>query len=136
MFTYRSYINTNDARKIDDRVTVTESAAPCGGTAVTINALSPAGFGTDIDARIHPEKGVCIELTPELPIKRYMANYRHSEFWCRPQFGEDLSQIPDDTQALVLELEDGRFCVVVPVVNDTWKCVLRRIYCPDVRLVR
>ena len=50
MFTYSAYINTIDGRKIDDRVTVTEKAVPCGGTAVTINAISPAGFGTDIDA--------------------------------------------------------------------------------------
>lgn len=125
MFTYSAYINTIDGRKIDDRVTVTEKAAPCGGTAVTISAISPAGFDTNIDARIHPEKGACIEMIPALPVKRFMADYRHSEFWCRPQFGETLSEIPDETQALVLELEDGRFCVIVPVVNDTYKCVLK-----------
>jgi len=124
MFTYRPYLHTADDRIIDDRITITETEASCGVTAVTIHAMSPAGFHTN-DSRIHPEKGVCIELTPTVPVKRFMADYRYCEFWCRPQFGEELAQIPDETQALILELEDGRYCAVVPVVNDTWKCVLQ-----------
>jgi len=55
---------------------------------------------------------------------RYMADYRSSQFWCEPFFGRDTSKIPDNTQYLVYEKEDGRFGVILPVVGDTYRCVL------------
>lgn len=55
----------------------------------------------------------------------FMADYRHSEYWCRPAFGSELKQIPDETQGLLLRHGDGRFTAVLPVVSETYKCVLR-----------
>lgn len=77
------------------------------------------------DAPIDPDCGMLIDIISDKPVRRLMANYRYSEFWCRPFFGEKLTDIPDETQALILELESGEFVSVVPVVNDTYKCVLK-----------
>lgn len=64
-----------------------------------------------------------LRLLPQVPVKRYMAVYRHTESWCRPFFGTDLRQIPADTVLLVLELEQD-FCALVPVVNDLCRTTL------------
>ncbi len=124
LFTYSSYINTADGRRDDVRCSVREILCEDGVSAVFIKALCK----DDADGRdhsIHSDLGVVIEAASARPPRRYMANYRHTEYWCRPFFGEDLTDMPDETQALVLELDDGQFCVVLPVVNDTCKCVLK-----------
>ena len=54
-----------------------------------------------------------------------MADYRHSEFWCKPAFGMNLAEIPDETQGLIYEKEDGTFGVILPVVSEKYKCVLK-----------
>jgi len=56
-------------------------------------------------------------LTPKKPVLRYMAMHRHTQSWCRPFFGTDLADIPENTVLLLLELAEGQFCAVVPVVN-------------------
>jgi len=68
--------------------------------------------------------GVGIDIEPECEIKRFMANYRHSEFWCSPFFRNNLCDVPDETQALLYEREDGIFGVILPVVANQYKCVL------------
>lgn len=71
------------------------------------------------------EKGAGIDISLcEAPVS-FMADYRHSEYWCRPAFGQALSQVPDETQGLILRLADGRFTVILPVVSAQYKCVLR-----------
>lgn len=57
-------------------------------------------------------------------IARWMADFRHSEYWCRPEFGTDPCQIPNDTQGLVWETKDGGFGVILPVVSEQYKCTL------------
>lgn len=69
------------------------------------------------------EFGGGIELRPE-GVKRWMADYRHSEYWCCPAFGTDFSQVPEETQGLIYEKEDGSFGVILPVVSRQYKCVL------------
>lgn len=71
------------------------------------------------------EEGAGIDISLcEAPVS-FMADYRHSEYWCRPAFGQALSQVPDETQGLILRLADGRFTVILPVVSAQYKCVLR-----------
>ena len=74
---------------------------------------------------IHEDMGVRITLSPNVAVGRYMAIYRKCQSWCRPFFGEDLSRIPDNTQTLLLELDNKQYCVIIPVVNDIYKCVVR-----------
>ena len=58
------------------------------------------------------------------PIARYMAMHRHTQSWCRPFFGSDVADIPENTVLLLLQLEDDRFCAVVPVVNALCQTML------------
>ena len=54
----------------------------------------------------------------------FMADYRSCSFWCTPTFGREMSKVPDETQLLVVKGGDGEFTVIVPVVGDTYRCVL------------
>ena len=72
---------------------------------------------------LDPECGVRILIDPETPV-RYMADRRHSEFWCSPFFGNDLTKVPCDTQYFLYRTDDGRWGVIVPVVDRDFKCVL------------
>ena len=72
---------------------------------------------------LDPEFGAGIELQVK-DVKSWMADYRYSEFWCQPEFGSSLSEVPEETQGLVYEKEEGRYGVLFPVVSEQYKCVL------------
>ncbi|MGN1345711.1 MAG: Sip1-related alpha-galactosidase [Eubacteriales bacterium] len=57
-------------------------------------------------------------------VASYMADRRHSEFWCCPAFGEDLTEAPTEIQHFIYRKTDGRWGVIVPVVSEDYKCVL------------
>lgn len=76
------------------------------------------------DFCLNSELGVLVDI--EIPnIREFMADYRHSEFWCKPSFGTKLSEIPDNTQGLIVKKNDETFIAVLPVVSDKYKCVLK-----------
>ena len=118
VFEYSCYAITKENETVTDWVRVKEQSLSTFGSVAAVFAKAL------LNTPLNSECGMCIDITVKNGITSYMANYRHSEFWCRPFFGTDLTKIPDETQALVLELSKGYFCVVVPVVNDTYKCVL------------
>ncbi len=77
------------------------------------------GFSKTLDA----DFGAGIEIS--LPnVSSWMANFRYCEYWCKPQFGKALDEIPDETQGLIYQKEDGTFGVILPVVSNQYKCVL------------
>lgn len=57
-------------------------------------------------------------------IEAYVANYKYSTFWCKAQFGSAVSEVPDNTQALIYRKKDGKCGVILPLVSDVYKCVL------------
>ena len=97
--------------------TMDEHTAVNARGAVQAVSIKKVGF-------VAAEEGVCTRLVPQVAVKRFMADYRGSEYWCMPTFGEELTQVPAETQLLMLELTDGTFCAVVPVVNSLWKTTL------------
>lgn len=116
MFDYKLQINE-----------LSESNNPRGGMSEEVLESGAVAIYTNIltGAPMEPDCGVLINISLTEKIKGYMANFRGCEFWCYPHFGTDLQQMPDETQILVLEKENGEFRVVVPVVNDKYKCVLK-----------
>lgn len=58
-------------------------------------------------------------------IESWMANYRHSEFWCSPKFGKDLQDVPNETQGFIYMKNDGTYGVILPVVSEQYKCVIK-----------
>lgn len=76
------------------------------------------------DFCLNSELGVLVEI--EIPdICEFMADYRYAEFWCQPSFGTKLSEIPDNTQGLIIKRNDGTYIAILPVVSDKYKCVLK-----------
>ncbi len=60
--------------------------------------------------------------------KRWLALFRHNPFWIHPAWGETLGQIPDETQMLLWERNDGMFGVLLPILDGD----LRATLCGDV----
>ena len=114
MASMKAYLNLSNGKKQDFHVkTVVKQVED-------VQAVYIDGF---TNVKIDSEFGAGIELAIE-GVKSWMADYRHSEFWCRPEFGSDLKDIPDETQGLIYEKEDGTYGVILPVVSENYKCVL------------
>lgn len=64
-------------------------------------------------------------LTFRLPDRpaRFVADKMHGEFWCRPEFGEALSEVPPRTQALLWK-EGKHWRLLWPLCGKTFGCVL------------
>jgi len=85
-----------------------------GVTLVYANVISECALSPDFAVGI------------DVPVSgKYMADYRSSQFWCEPYFDDDAANIPDETQLLVCEKADGSFMVILPIVSDTYRCVLK-----------
>ncbi len=76
------------------------------------------------DTTLDLDFGAGIDLAIE-GMTSFMADYRYSEFWCMPAFGTRGCDIPDETQGLISRLQNGAFAVLLPVVSEQYKCVLK-----------
>lgn len=110
----RAYLNRNNGKQQDFNINITEKQED-GVKAIHISAIARGPLDSEFGA------GIEIELEN---VKRWMADYRHSEFWCRPKFGTAFSDVPDETQGFIYEKEDGTYGVILPVVSEKYKCVL------------
>lgn len=124
MFNYDVYINTVGGDVQVGRGTVREQVANGGVVAVYADAVAQPNTGDGDNAMIHPDKGVCIDVKCDRAIVSCMADYKLGEFWCSPHFSDTVADIPDETQLLIMELADGDYAVVVPIVNDKYKSVI------------
>ncbi|MBQ6875220.1 MAG: alpha-galactosidase [Lachnospiraceae bacterium] len=110
----RAYLNLSNGERQEFQVKLTEK------TKGDVHAVYLDGFA---NCALDAEFGAGIEIEID-QVKRWMADYRHSEFWCRPKFGTEISEIPDETQGLIYEKENGQYGVILPVVSEKYKCVL------------
>lgn len=108
------YLNRDDGRRQTYHVQLKEKQEE-GVRAIYVEGIS--------NHLLDSEFAAGIEISIE-GLKRWMADYRHNEFWCKPKFGTDISDIPEETQGLIYEKEDGSFGVILPVVSEQYKCVL------------
>ena len=103
----------NDRREPQE-LALLETKVVDGVSCVYVNAISLQS--------LDPECAVEIDI--QLACKEYVADYMYCEFWCKPCFGTDLSKIPAETQALMYKKADGTCGVILPVVNDNYRCTL------------
>ena len=68
------------------------------------------------DPSIAAEQGIRIQFAQLPAAGRWLALYRHKDWWSRPEFGIDLEKIPARTQALSIE-QAGRHLVFTPVAH-------------------
>ena len=121
---YNPVLYAADGRTGTSRISVTEKECE-NAVAVYVSALPLSANGCGMNGSFDSECAVTIGINLVERVQSFMADYRCTEYWCRPFFGADLSKIPDETQALVIRTEEGKFLVMLPVVNDTYKCVFR-----------
>lgn len=118
MFEYTPYITLKNSEITQEKVKVKEVENKNGTVAVYVDALAKKANP------ISGEEGVKVKINITDEINGFMASYNHSKYWCKPEFGNKMSDIPTNTQLLIIEKKDGNFLAIVPVVNDTYKCVL------------
>lgn len=69
------------------------------------NAVYAKGFSqNNLDADL----GVGIEIELD-NVESWIADFRHSEYWCMPAFGNKLKDIPDETQGFIYKKNNGFF---------------------------
>ena len=59
-----------------------------------------------------------------LPKGRFVCDYLKSTCWCKPAFENDYSQVPDKTQVILVETQEGYFAVL-PLIGKQYKTVLK-----------
>lgn len=85
------------------------------GFLLTLDAACPAGFAD--------EDSIVIRLAvPDTG--DWMAIANHSSYWCRPQWGTSLRELPVRTQELLLR-DGDRYVCLLPLCGDTFKTLLR-----------
>ena len=110
----KTYINTAQQSVQDYHINIKQK---------NINNITAVYFEGFSEKAIDSEFGACIEMSiPNL--KEWMADYRHAEFWCRPLFGKELKDVPNNTQGFIYKKNDGKYGVILPVVSEEYKCVL------------
>ena len=110
----KAYLNLANGKRQENFIHLKKKQVE-GVEAVYIEGISERLLDSEFGAGIEIEVG---------DIKSWMSDYRFTEFWCRPAFGTDISEVPDETQGLIYEKEDGTFGVILPVVSEQYKCVL------------
>ncbi len=110
---YSAYLRKQN-NELQDFNVKAETKSIDGVTAVFVN-----GFSRDV---LDSEFGAGIDF--DIECSEWMADFRHSDFWCMPAFGESLSDVPNETQGLIYRKSDKSFGVILPVVSEKYKCVL------------
>ena len=93
----------------------TTSVTEDGITLVSVSGASKAPLDPDLGAKITFDLG---------SVEGFMADFRRCPFWCKPSFGRDLKDVPDETQGMIISRGNGNYAVLLPLVSDTYKCVL------------
>lgn len=114
MYECKAYLRLSDGNMQNYHVSTRQKDFD-GVYAVYIKGFSQveldADFGAGLDFNIEN-------------IQNWMADFRHSEFWCMPGFGSELKDVPEETQGLIYKKRDDTFGVILPVVSEKYKCVL------------
>ena len=118
MFEFNGLIRLADGTTNDNCIKII-SEEKGDATAVFVDALPRVFSPVALDG----EYGVQLDIKVKDEISGFMAVNRFCEFWCEPIFGKDFETVPSETQMLTFKKKDGKFVVVLPVVNDTYKCV-------------
>eukprot|EP00887_Chlorella_sp_A99_P005610 scaffold1.g5610.t1 len=54
-----------------------------------------------------------------LRCKRWLACARNKLWWMTPEWGATARELPPETQFLLLELDDGTYAIILPLIDQT-----------------
>ncbi|MBR2067229.1 MAG: alpha-galactosidase [Solobacterium sp.] len=69
---------------------------------------------------VEAKEGVHLHIHTQMEPKRMLALYMFNDWWTRPAFIDSFTQIPNRTQVLVMEEEDG-YEAMLPLVSQSFK---------------
>lgn len=70
------------------------------------------------------QKAIGININSIDFIEKYMATYRYCEFWVEPSFGQDLSDLKNNTQAIIGTDNDKKFFFLTVLCDDIFKTTI------------
>lgn len=118
MLTVRPYLTTVSGA-VSEAYLKTELRTHGNVTVVSIDVLNRG------PESLHPDRAVTLRLSGDFEdVRGYTAIYMYSDYWSCPRFGQDLRDVPDRTQGLIIEKNDGTFAVFLPLVSADYKCDL------------
>ncbi|WP_052487923.1 Sip1-related alpha-galactosidase [Gordoniibacillus kamchatkensis] len=75
-------------------------------------------FGTQ--RSFAPAGGISVTIKPEAAVRGLLANYQHKDWWTRPHFNPDMSQLPERTQSLLWQT-DTAYYQLLPVCGPVFR---------------
>ena len=103
---------------------MSESALFLDGLAAEL-VFEPQPEGGFLHARLaEPRARARLRLGRAETLRKFAACFRPEPFWMQPRIGSKLSEVPGDTQFLLLELASGGFAVIAPLVDAPFKATL------------
>ncbi|HSU79631.1 MAG TPA: Sip1-related alpha-galactosidase [Candidatus Angelobacter sp.] len=70
-----------------------------------------------------PDGGITIKVKGIGSVQGLMANYQHKDWWTRPTFNKDISELPKRTQSLLWKSDD-QFNYLLPIVDAVYRTEL------------
>ena len=70
------------------------------------------------------ERGVSLVLEMPKNADGWMADYLYCRWWCKPAFGKNFSDVPDQTQALLWHCENGIWGIILPLCGGSYTASL------------
>jgi raffinose synthase len=103
---------------------MTERALFLAGLAEEL-LFEPQPQGGFVQVRLaEPAARARLKLGKVAKLSRFAACFRPEPFWMQPRVGTALSEVPRDTQFLLLELTAGDFALIAPLVEAPFKATL------------
>lgn len=100
---------------------------------VTVEA-GPAGAGVFLSfAAENPAARLELDAGRLAGVRRFTCCHRYEPYWMKARAGRTSADVPEETQYLLAELEDGSFALVVPLLSGDFRCCLKGS--PDDRLI-
>lgn len=112
---FKAYYKTEDNSKLHEA----QFKKIKYGNAVVVALDITTGMPLDSDC------GAVIDIDFDERVVEYSANYLSGEYWCKIFFGRELKDLPYNTQLMTYKKPSGDFGIILPIVSDKYKCVLR-----------
>lgn len=85
----------------------------------------PEGRGLFVSFSGRKEQSEHLITLGKLSCSRLVAGARTKRWWMGPSFGSDVTAIPPETQFVLLELAEGAYAMLLPLVDGSMRATLR-----------
>lgn len=122
LFDFKVVTNTCDGRSAENKIDLYEGKYG-NVSAVFVSGMAERAGDLSENGSFDPDNGIVIKLHAKAAQEGYVSVYKYGEFWNEPYFGNNLSDVPDETQLLIIKKSDNKYIVLLPVCGEHFKCV-------------